>query len=74
MADESFVLIEKKISDLVGLVAALKGENAELSAQLDQRKAEAKELARKVADLTKERNEIRERVDKILSRLETIEL
>lgn len=74
MADESFVLIEKKISDLVGLVAALKGENAELSAQLDQKKAEAKELARKVADLTKERNEIRERVDKILSRLETIEL
>lgn len=74
MADESFVLIEKKISDLVGLMAALKGENAELSAQLDQRKAEAKELARKVADLTKERNEIRERVDKILSRLETIEL
>lgn len=74
MADESFVLIEKKISDLVGLMAALKGENAELSAQLDQKKAEAKELARKVADLTKERNEIRERVDKILSRLETIEL
>jgi uncharacterized coiled-coil DUF342 family protein len=74
MADESFVLIEKKISDLVGLVAALKGENAELSAQLDQKKADAKELARKVADLTKERNEIREKVDKILSRLETIEL
>ena len=74
MADESFVLIEKKISDLVGLVTTLKGENAELSAQLDQRKSEAKELARKVAELTKERNEIRERVDKILSRLETIEL
>jgi len=74
MADESFVLIEKKISDLVGLVTTLKGQNAELSAQLDQKKAEAKELARKVADLTNERNQIRSRVDKIMSRLETIEL
>lgn len=74
MADESFVLIEKKISDLVGLVSALKGQNAELSAQLEQKKAEAKDLARKVAELTNERNEIRERVEKVLSRLENIEL
>ena len=74
MADESFVLIEKKISDLVGLASKLKVENAELSAQLDQRRAEAKELSRKVAELTQERNDIRARVDKIMSRLETIEL
>lgn len=74
MADESFVLIEKKISDLVGLVTTLKGQNAELSAQLEQKKVEAKELARKVAELTNERNQIRSRVDKIMSRLETIEL
>ena len=74
MADESFVLIEKKISDLVGLASKLKVENAELSAQLDQKRAEAKELSRKVAELTQERNDIRARVDKIMSRLETIEL
>lgn len=74
MADESFVLIEKKISDLVGVVAALKAENAELSAKLAQSKADAKELARTVAELTRERNEVRERVEKVLSRLETIEL
>ena len=74
MADESFVLIEKKISDLVGLVATLRGQNSELTAQLDQKKAEAKELARKVAEMTQERNEIRARVEKIMSRLETIEL
>lgn len=74
MADESFVLIEKKISDLVGLASKLKVENGELSAQLDQKRAEAKELSRKVAELTQERNDIRARVDKIMSRLETIEL
>lgn len=74
MADQSFVLIEKKISDLVGLASKLKVENGELSAQLDQKRAEAKELSRKVAELTQERNDIRARVDKIMSRLETIEL
>ncbi len=74
MADEPFGLIEKKINDLAGMVAALKKEKAALAAQFDQKSSEAKELARKVAELTQERNEIRERVDKILSRLETIEL
>jgi len=74
MADEPFVLIEKRINDLVGMVAALKKEKALLTGQIEQKSAETRELARTVAELTQERNEIRERVDKILSRLETIEL
>lgn len=74
MADEPFVLIEKRINDLAGMVGNLKEEKAALSAQLDQKSAEARDLARKVAELTNERNEIRARVDKILSRLENIEL
>lgn len=74
MAEEPFVLIEKRINDLAGLVATLKKENQAISAQLEQKNSEAKELARKVAELTHERNEIRTRVEKILSRLETIEL
>jgi uncharacterized coiled-coil DUF342 family protein len=74
MADEPFDLIEKKINDLAGMVTTLKKEKAALAAQIDQKSAEAKDLARKVAELTHERNEIRERVEKILSRLETIEL
>ena len=74
MAEEPFVLIEKRINDLAGLVATLKKENAAISAQLEQKSSEAKELARKVAELTHERNGIRERVEKILSRLESIEL
>ncbi|MDA8122525.1 MAG: cell division protein ZapB [Deltaproteobacteria bacterium] len=74
MADEPFVLIEKRINDLAGMVATLRKEKADLVAQVEQKSADAKDLARKVAELTKERNEIRERVEKILSRLETIEL
>ncbi|MEK6779387.1 MAG: cell division protein ZapB, partial [Candidatus Deferrimicrobiota bacterium] len=74
MADEPFVLIEKKINDLAGMVATLKKEKAALAAQVEQKSAEAKDLAGKVAELTQERNEIRARVEKILSRLETIEL
>ena len=74
MAEEPFVLIEKRINDLAGLVATLKKENQAIYAQLEQKNSEAKELARKVAELTHERNEIRTRVEKVLSRLETIEL
>ena len=74
MADEPFGVIEKKISHLAGLVVALKEEKAALSAQLEQKNAETKDLARKVAELTNERNEIRARVEKLLSRLESIEL
>lgn len=74
MADEPFALIEKKINDLAGLVSTLKKENAALSAQLGQKGSETKDLARKVAELTRERDEIRGRVEKILSRLENIEL
>ncbi|MGE5753241.1 MAG: cell division protein ZapB [Deltaproteobacteria bacterium] len=74
MADEPFVLIEKRINDLVGMVSTLKKENAAVAAQLEQKSGEAKDLARKVAELTQERNEIRTRVEKMLSRLENIEL
>jgi chromosome segregation ATPase len=74
MADEPFVLIEKRINDLAGMVATLKKEKADLVVRIEQKSADAKDLARKVAELTQERNEIRTRVEKILSRLETIEL
>ena len=74
MSEEPFALIEKRINDLAGLVSALKKENAAISARLEQKNSEAKDLARKVAELTNERNEIRTRVEKILSRLENIEI
>ena len=74
MAEESFALIEKKITDLVHVVTALKKEKETLSGELARKDGEVKELTRKLADLSRERVEVKEKVDKILSRLDTIEL
>ena len=74
MVDAPFTAIERKINDLVGMVAALNKEKEELSSLLARKTAEAKDLEGRVAELAKERNEIKSRVDTILSRLESIEL
>lgn len=74
MAEESFALIEKKITDLVHVVTALKKEKETLSGELARKDGEVKELTRKLADLSRERVEVKEKVEKILSRLDTIEL
>lgn len=74
MAESSYSVIEKRISDLAELVIALKKEKASLAAQLDQKEAEVKELTRNLAELTRERNSIREKVEAILARIESIEL
>ncbi|MFA6149171.1 MAG: cell division protein ZapB [bacterium] len=74
MGEESFALIEKKITDLVQVVTALKKEKEALAGELALKDAEARELTRKLAELSRERGEVKERVDKILSRLDTIEL
>jgi chromosome segregation ATPase len=74
MVDAPFTAIERKINELAGMVASLKKEKEDLFAVIDRKSAETKELEEKVAELTKERNEIRSRVETILSRLESIEL
>ena len=74
MGEESFALIEKKITDLIQVVAALKKEKESLAGDLARKEGEVKELTRKLADLSRERGEVKEKVEKILSRLDTIEL
>jgi septal ring factor EnvC (AmiA/AmiB activator) len=74
MGEESFALIEKKISDLVRVVAALKQEKEALAAELARKEGEVKELGRKLSELSRERGEVKDRVEKILSRLDGIEL
>jgi predicted RNase H-like nuclease (RuvC/YqgF family) len=74
MGDESFALIEKKITDLVHVVTALKKEKENLAAELARKDGEVRELTKKLADLSRERVDVKDRVDKILSRLDTIEL
>lgn len=74
MGEESFALIEKKINDLVQVVAALKKDKAALAAEVSRMEAEAKEANKKLTEMTRERGEVKDRVEKILSRLDSIEL
>ena len=74
MGEESFALIEKKITDLVQVVTALKKEKETSAGELARRDGEVKELTRKLAELSKDRVEVKDRVEKILSRLDAIEL
>ena len=74
MADTTFETIERRITELVEVVNRLKQEKKAMAGQLDEKDQEIREMGRKMEDLKRERNEIRERVDSILSRLETVEL
>ncbi len=74
VSEEAFGLIEKKIGDLAALVQTLKSEKESLTTQLAAKSAEAQELARKIAELNQEKTDVKGRVDKLLSRLETIEI
>lgn len=74
VSDEAFATIEKKIGDLAALVQSLKSEKEALSTQLQAKSAEVQELARKIAELNQEKSDVKGRVDKLLSRLETIEI
>ena len=74
MAESSYSVIEKKISDLAEMVIALKKEKASLTDQLEKKEAEVKDLTRRFAELTKERNSIKDKVETILARIESIEL
>jgi len=74
MAEESFELIEKKINDLIQIVDALKKEKAVLASEISQMEGETKELTKKLSELTRERGEVKDRVERILSRLDAIEL
>jgi len=74
MAEESFELIEKKINDLVQVVDALKKEKATLAAEVSRMEGETSDLTKKLSELTRERGEVKDRVERILSRLDAIEL
>jgi archaellum component FlaC len=74
MTESTYSVIEKKISDLAEMVIALKKEKASLAAQLKEKEAQVKDLTREFAELTKERNSIRDKVETILARIESIEL
>lgn len=73
MVDSPFDTLEKRISDLAGMVIALKKEKAALASRLEEKESEVRNLTQTIADLTGEREEIRNRVESILTRIESIE-
>ncbi len=74
VSEEAFGIIEKKIGDLAALVQTLKSEKEALGAQLAAKISETQELARKIAELNQDKSDVKGRVDKLLSQLETIEI
>lgn len=74
MVEGSFAAIEKKITDLLAVVADLRREKELLAADLVRKTDEGRELAARVEELSRERAEVRKRVETILARLENIEL
>lgn len=75
MAEQTpFMLIEKKIDDLAALVAALRKEREALAGQLARKTDEVRELEKRLAALTAERDAVLQKVEAVLARLESIEL
>lgn len=75
MAEQTpFMLIEKKIDDLAALVAALRKEREALAGQLARKTDEVRELEKRLAALTAERDAVLQKVEAVLARLEGIEL
>ncbi len=71
---ELFAELEQKLESILGQMEGLKRANAELQAALAAREQALKEAQATLEKLTRERDQVRERVDKILNRLKILDL
>ncbi len=67
---DQFDVLEKKIGQLVESYSTLQGQKAAISEQLIQKDTEIKNLRDRVAQLSREREIAREKVEGLLSRVE----
>ena len=81
MIERSFELVEKKINDLIIVVEALKrdktgleAEVARLQDEVSRLENETNGLNKKIVEMTRERDDVKEKVERMLGRLEAIEL
>ncbi len=72
MALDKFERLEDGLSRLLEAYEALSAENRELLASQGPKEEELAALREKVSRLEKERDQVRERVDGLLARLETL--
>ncbi len=71
---ELFAELEQKLENVLGQVEGLKQANAQLKSALAAREQALKEAQTSLDRLTRERETVRERVDKILNRLKILDL
>ena len=64
---ESLKLLEAKLSGFLECHAQVRGENAILATRLDEQEHEVSLLLERVRDYETERNEVRDRLEKILT-------
>ena len=67
MALESLKLLEAKLSGFLERYAQVLGENAILATRLDEQEQEVSLFLERVRDYETERNEVRDRLEKILT-------
>lgn len=72
MALEKFERLEEGLGRLLAAYEALSAENREILASQGDKDKEVAALREKVARLEKERDQVRERVDGLLAKLETL--
>jgi predicted nuclease with TOPRIM domain len=73
MALDKLNLLEVRVRELVELAQALKRENAELKAELQQARERLREWEAADARWAAERADIKARIEKILSELDALE-
>lgn len=72
MALDKFEKLEEGLGRLLAAYEALSGENREILAAQGSKDAEIAALKERVARLERERDQVRERVDGLLQKLETL--
>ncbi len=74
MALESLKLLEAKLSGFLERHEQVRSENAILATRLDEQEQEVSLLLERVRDYKTERNEVRDRLEKILTQFSTLGL
>lgn len=67
----AFARLEQKIDDLLARLEALRGENAELKTRLAEKDKEVAELDQLLKVQDGERNEVRQRIEALVQKLES---
>jgi cell division protein ZapB len=72
MDTSTFARLEQKIEELLGRLSALKSENVEMKSRLEAKDKELADLNELLSVQEAERNEVRQRIETLVNKLESI--